>query len=110
MIRYYYTYMWLLSNPLAEATVGGSLYKPLFFEYPNDPLAYTAEPSENVMIGASLKLSVSTTPLNASRPDEDGHEFYFPPGRWCDVLHPETLCIGSPDGLRADLPAHLNEF
>jgi Glycosyl hydrolases family 31 len=110
LVRYYYTYMWLLSTDIAPELVEGSFYKPLFFEYPNDPQAYAANPSENVMLGPSLKLSVRTSALNASRP-LDGHDYYFPQGHWCDVMHPTTQCLGRPgEGVVADLPANLNDF
>lgn len=36
---------------------GGPVYKPLFFEYPDDMLTY-ADYENNVMIGSSLKVGV----------------------------------------------------
>jgi alpha-glucosidase (family GH31 glycosyl hydrolase) len=54
MIRYYYTQMSLISQN------GGALYKPLFFEFPDDIDAYKNQP-DNVMLGSALKLSVLST-------------------------------------------------
>jgi alpha-glucosidase (family GH31 glycosyl hydrolase) len=38
---------------------GGAFYKPLFFEFPNDPRSYNDQ-HNNVMLGAGLKLAVQT--------------------------------------------------
>ncbi len=59
LIRYYYTQMYLLS---IDQSSSGTFYKPVFFEFPNERDAYTAELSENVMLGPSLKLSIKTSP------------------------------------------------
>ncbi len=64
----------------------GTLYKPMFFAFPNEEAAYMANPAENVMIGPSLKLSIKTTPTNDTVGDTN--DYYFPPGLWCDILHP----------------------
>ena len=58
LIRYYYTHLFLLSQ---DNSTNGAFYKPVFFEFPNLAGAYRAEPSENVMLGPSLKLSIKTT-------------------------------------------------
>jgi len=42
---------------------GGAFYKPLFFEFPNDPRSYNDQ-HLNVMLGAGLKLAVQTMPLD----------------------------------------------
>jgi len=53
MVRYYYTY---LQNIHKE---GGALYKPLFFEFPDDAKAYEDQPY-NIMLGKALKLGINS--------------------------------------------------
>lgn len=60
LIKYYYTSMFLLSIQ------GGSpVYKPLFFEYPDDNGAYS-DVQNNVMLGPALKISVLATALGVN--------------------------------------------
>jgi hypothetical protein len=59
LIRYYYTHLFLLSQ---DSTTNGAFYKPVFFEFPNEADAYRANPSENIMLGPSLKLNIKTSP------------------------------------------------
>jgi alpha-glucosidase (family GH31 glycosyl hydrolase) len=51
MIRYYYTELSMLSQD------GGAFYKPLFFEFPDDPNA-TLDQENNIMLGSALKLGI----------------------------------------------------
>lgn len=60
LIPYYYTRMFSISMG-NEAT----LYKPLFFEFPNDANAYWDQ-EQNVMLGSSLKLSIQSNQLNST--------------------------------------------
>ena len=106
LVRYYYTQMFLLSTDAASV---GTFYKPLFFEFPNDKGSYSAVVSENVMLGSALKLSHKTAP-NTNLTDEYNPS-YFPQGNWCDILHPETVCVFSgPQGHVEALPAGLKDF
>jgi len=57
LIRYYHTGMNQLS------AFGGTFYKPLFFEFPEDANAYKDQ-ELNIMLGESLKVSVQSTKLN----------------------------------------------
>ena len=59
LIRYYYTQLFLLSQ---DNSANGAFYKPMFFEFPNLAGAYRANPSENIMLGSALKLSIKTSP------------------------------------------------
>ena len=102
---YYYTQMFLLSKDVQSV---GTFYKPMFFEFPNENGAYSANPSENVMLGSSLKLSVKTSP-NTNWTD-DLNEYFFPEGNWCDVLHPETLCVFATESQTTQLPSGLKDF
>jgi alpha-glucosidase (family GH31 glycosyl hydrolase) len=89
LLRYFYTNLFLLS---VDPATTGTFYKPMFFEYPNDPLAYQADPSENLMLGFALKVSIKTS-LSASWTD-DTHPFYFPgDGNWCDIIDPTSQCV-----------------
>jgi alpha-glucosidase (family GH31 glycosyl hydrolase) len=74
LIRYYHSELLRLN---AE---GGTFYKPLFFEFPDDAGAYEA-PMLNVMLGRSLKLGVPSTETTIGNTD-----FYYPKGLWCDVF------------------------
>lgn len=63
-------------------TSGGSYYKPLFYQYPNDANAYY-EVEKNLMLGDSLKFS-----FDASTMDFENNKsslFYFPQGKWCQL-------------------------
>jgi len=94
LMRYFYTQMFQLS--ILNTNVG-TFYKPLFFAFPNDPLAYKAIPFENVMIGPSLKLSIKTTEVEDTL--KETNEYYFPKGIWCDILNSMDDCVVS-DGTR----------
>lgn len=81
---------------ILESNVG-TFYKPMFFAFPNDPLAFQANPAENVMIGPSLKLSIKTTEVINTMTDTN--YYYFPKGIWCDILNSMDDCVVS-DGTR----------
>lgn len=76
MIRYYYTQMSLISS--GEMA---TLWRPAFFEFPNDKDAYLDQ-ENNIMLGSSLKLSMVTNELG-----KDTYNFFFGSGRWCDVFN-----------------------
>lgn len=57
MIRYYYSSLLLLS-----LRGSGTFYKPLFFEFPEDMMAYQGL-TTNIMLGDALKLSVNSEKL-----------------------------------------------
>jgi alpha-glucosidase (family GH31 glycosyl hydrolase) len=105
LIRYYYTHLFLLSQ---DASANGAFYKPVFFEFPNYDGAYRANPSENVMLGPSLKLSIKTS-LNKDWVNEK-NAYFFPAGKWCDILHPETECVFSVGDEMEALPAGLKDY
>lgn len=84
LIKYYYTHLFQLS------VYGGSpVYKPVFFEYPDDINAY-GNLTNNVMIGDSLKVSVLADQLG-----QNYTQFYFPAGTWCNMLNANEACINS---------------
>jgi len=105
LIRYYYTHLFLLSQ---DNAISGSFYKPMFFEFPNLAGAYRANPSENVMLGPSLKLSIKTSPN--TNWDVEKHDYFFPQGKWCDVLHPWTECVVSNGDEMEVLDAGLKDY
>jgi alpha-glucosidase (family GH31 glycosyl hydrolase) len=84
LIRYYYTHMTQMS--LANNTFY-TLYKPLFFAFPDEAGAYK-DIVNNVMIGPSIKTSV-----NARSVTQNMTDFYFPPGTWCSLFAPVGDCI-----------------
>lgn len=52
LIRYYYSEMSQYSKD------GGAFMQPMFFAFPDDADALSANPSLNVMISKALKLSI----------------------------------------------------
>lgn len=80
-IRYYY------SAFLSIEEVGGSFFKPAFFDYPNDPLSYV-DVENNIFLGHALKASILVNTTADLKPDQKS-DFYFPPGYYCQ-LHPAT--------------------
>ena len=83
LIRYYYSNMFDIS-----VKGSGSLYKPLFFEFPDDIQA-THNITRNVMLGSALKLSINSENLAVTNT-----YYYFPAGLWCliSVIAPDK-CI-----------------
>lgn len=69
-----------------------TVYKPLFFEFPEDPGAYE-DIANNVMIGQALKTSVNAVNLTQEETD-----FYFPKGTWCSLFEPVGECITTEIG------------
>lgn len=61
--------------------VGGTFYRPMFFEFPEDPLMYE-DVQNNVMLGSALKLS-----LNSYNTSSVSTNFTFPAGLWCQVFN-----------------------
>jgi alpha-glucosidase (family GH31 glycosyl hydrolase) len=108
--KYYYTHMYLLSMD-SDSLEGATFYKPLFFEYPNDPQAYQVSPSENVMLGPSLKLSIRTSPLANGMGEGSATAYYWPPGNWCDIINPETSCVYAGDeGIMYEQPSDIDQY
>ena len=86
--RYIYTQMYLTH------TNGGSLVKPLFFDYPNDDMCFSADVQQSTfMLGDSVKV----TPLLQDKTDGDTFNAYFPKGAWVNLYDP-SLIINSPAG------------
>lgn len=56
LIRYYYSQFWKINEE------GGSFFKPLFFDFDDDPESYKVI-EKNMLLGDSLKASVETTNL-----------------------------------------------
>lgn len=52
LVNYYYTELSLISSE-----EGGAFFRPLFFDFPQLHTAYE-DPTNNVMLGSSLKLSI----------------------------------------------------
>jgi len=97
MIRYYYTELMKLSR------LGGTFFKPLFFEFDSDP--NTLENQElNIMLGSALKLSVLSNTL-----DQNTTDFYFPAGTWCEMKKPYA-CVTYMEGQKVNLPTKVYDF
>lgn len=100
LIRYYYTQLTQMSMGVNTYYV---LYKPLFFEFPEDKNAYN-DIANNVMIGGALKTAVNAR--NITTPTTD---FYFPAGTWCSLFEPIGECIYNEIGQNVTLGSQLNE-
>lgn len=75
LIRYYYTQLSMVQ------TSGGAFYKPLFFEFPDEPGAYNDQ-ELNIMLGSGVKLGVQSQNTGV-----DTTNFYFPAGLWCEIIN-----------------------
>eukprot|EP00347_Sterkiella_histriomuscorum_P014109 403362137 len=95
LIRYYYSSLVQLS-----LKGSGTFYKPLFFEFPEDPYVYQ-DVIYNIMLGNSLKLSVNTNTLN-----QNSTNYQFPPGLWCNLYQSAKYpCFTSTIGQQIYLPS-----
>jgi len=77
LIRFYYSEMSHVQR------YGGAFFKPLFFEFPNDPEAYGHQ-VRNVMLGTSLKLGIIP---DFGHSGTAAYPIYFPVGMWCEVFN-----------------------
>ena len=75
LIRYFYTELYKTSVD------GGMFWKPLFFEFPSEQLAYQ-NLEMNIMIGSAIKLS----PL-LKQGEVKTDVFTFPPGTWWNIIN-----------------------
>lgn len=85
---------------------GGTFFKPLFFEFPDDSLAY-ANQTTNIMIGTDLKLSIQTEKLNQNE------TFYvFPKGVWCDIYGTKgpDSCLKMESTVSISMPSKAGDF
>lgn len=105
LIRYYYSQFWKINEE------GGSFFKPLFFDFGDDPEAYKVI-EKNMLLGDHLKASVETTNLTKS----DGVDFYFPTGTWCQII-PYMVsnfreCINNTmnNGTNVTLRSHMEDY
>lgn len=89
LVPYYYTEMGLVSAD------GGPVYRPLFFDFPNDPNAYMNQ-THNVMIGSGMKVSFQSTE------DVNKTHYYFPDGIWCSIFNESAGCIDGPATVEMD--------
>jgi len=100
LMRYYYTQM-------SQASYGNltfsTVYKPLFFEFPDDDGAY-ADIANNVMIGPALK-----TAINAVNLSQEMTSFYFPKGTWCSLFELIGHCMYVDQSAYLELPSRINE-
>lgn len=90
-MRYYYTLLFEISQR------GGSLFSPLFYQYPSEEGAYE-DITHSFMIGDAIKI---TPVLEESAQNVRS---YFPKDKWFDV-RAETVTHNYEDGKFIDLPA-----
>ena len=101
LVRYYYSTMFAISTNQEET---GTLFKPMFFEYPDDVEAYS-NITYNVMLGDSLKLSIN--PESLTMTDKD---YYFPAGRWCAIAGTHLDECFTSFGQYKSYPAMVDDF
>jgi alpha-glucosidase (family GH31 glycosyl hydrolase) len=103
MIRYYYTELFMLS-----LKGEGTFYKPLFFEFPEDPKASNTTIEFNIMLGSALKLSINSENITVP-----ATQYYFPSGVWC-LLSGNTgteNCFNAPaEGSLKEYPSGLTDY
>ena len=86
LIRYYYSSLYQVSQN------GGTFYKPVFYEFPDDMFTY-GDFEYNVMLGSALKLSIQSNTTN-----QNTTNFYYPQGLWCNVFKTTEPCWTSTGG------------
>lgn len=84
-MNYYYTEISMLHEE------GGAFYRPLFFDFPDDNLAYQ-NLTHNVMLGRNLKVSHESTETEVVTESW----YYFPQGTWCSVVNASAGCVEGP--------------
>lgn len=86
--------------------MGGQLFKPLFFEFPDDDSAYLDQPF-NIMLGSGLKLGINSAVL-----DQNSTNFLFPKGTWCDIFDASKGCITNEgdSSITSELPSKAFDF
>jgi len=103
LLKYYYTSMYLNSR---DGT--GAFYRPMWFDYEDQPKAYDCEASENILLGNSLKMSIKTSPNTDW--DNESNEYWFPEGTWCDIVNPLKGCLLSDGVTLQTLPAGISDY
>ena len=88
-VKYYYTAFYDIS------TVGGSIFKPLIYQYLLESLS-SEEIQINMLIGSAMILSTKTTNLDFIENPAVTRDFYFPQARWCSEI--EADYFNSPGG------------
>jgi alpha-glucosidase (family GH31 glycosyl hydrolase) len=88
--RKYGILRYLYSEMMALSANGGQFFKPLFYNYPTDEMAYK-DVNNNFLIGNSLKASMLTNKVGQNTTD-----FYFPEDLWCNIY--TDKCVGSLGG------------
>lgn len=97
LVPYYYTEMSMISKS------GGAFYRPMFFDFPEDPNAYLNQ-THNVMLGSGMKASFQSTE-NETVTETD---YYFPNGIWCSVFNKSGGCVTGPSIER--LPSRIYQY
>lgn len=89
------------------SAMGGTLHRPLYFEFDKDPKAFTSSHKLNFMMGSAIKVSVNSVSIGNNMT-----EFYFPQGTWCNLLkgNGSNTCLSAPEGgLAVNLSTKANE-
>ena len=95
-LRYYYTQLFEISK------WGGTLVRPLFFEFPDDKNVYQGYES-SFMIGSALKATPVMAPANETK---DKVSSYFPAkSRFISLNDFKTVVNGGESGVRPTLDA-----
>ena len=100
LVRYFYTQMTQISLNNNTYT---TIYKPLFFEFPDDNGAYE-NIANNVMIGPAIKTSVNAKSITDKETD-----FYFPEGTWCSLFEPIGECIYNEESANVTLGSQIHQ-
>jgi alpha-glucosidase (family GH31 glycosyl hydrolase) len=101
LIPYYYTQLMAISMGLKD-----TLFKPVFFEFPDDANAYWDQ-EKNIMLGEALKLSIMSNELTDDETNNSA-DFYFPAGTWCDIMNTTQACFTG--GLNMTLGTKAYEY
>ena len=99
-LRYYYT-------QFLEANGTGTVFRPVFFEWPQDEMLYNSEygySERQFLIGDALMVCPS---LNLTEIDE--FDSYFPAGRWYDYKEGVLILSDNNDGSIVTIQSKLGE-
>lgn len=108
LLRYMNTRLFKHSLWSDDEDDGGTFFKPLFFEFPEDDKAYDYM-YLNAMFGPYVKLSLQSDTIMHGR----NWNFYMPQGVWCDIFNLTQPCHNMTQGdyvnMTADVAAYLRE-
>lgn len=85
----------------------GLVFKPLFYEFPNDEALYKTDTyftDEQIMLGKSLMA------VPVYQPNKETYPAHFPPARWFNYFTGEIIHDSFETGKTTEIPAPLGDY